>query len=115
VEIGFETMPDGSKDEPLDGLREHFTAVEWEGVHSLSSARVRLMARERLQIALAAREGLGLQQPPELPIEILTSGARPGRTPPRIRVAGKERPEFDLSLSHHGRFLAWVLFLPDTP
>jgi len=86
----------------LEAFRAAFSQEEWEGVHSAPSARARILARDRLAAALAD----------EMDIEILTSGERPGRTPPRIRIGGRERPDLDLSLSHHGRFVAWALLLP---
>lgn len=113
--------------EALKAFRAAFSDEEWEGVHSTPSARVRILARDRLAAALAAAPPPGglpgpLSDPGSehtaprraagLDIEILTSGERPGRTPPRIRIGGRERPELDLSLSHHGRFVAWALLFP---
>jgi hypothetical protein len=46
------------------------------------------------------------------PPEILTSGRRPGRTPPVVEVDGVPLTGVDLSLSHHGRYVAWALLLP---
>ena len=104
--------------DPLQSLRDRFTAREWQGIHSLASARVRLLARERIAAHLGLSDrGPGvsrgdLAEGSEAPVELLTSGEAPGRTPPRIRVGGRERPDLDVSLSHHGRFLAWALLLP---
>jgi hypothetical protein len=106
MEVGIEavTEPEGPvESEALEGYRERFTAAEWAGIHSVSSARVRLLARARL------REMVGLA---EAPVEIVTSGEKPGRTPPRVLVGGSEHPELDVSLSHHGRFLAWAILAP---
>jgi len=105
--------------EALEAVRAAFSEEEWEGVHSIPSARARILARDRLAAALASapRPEPGPARPTHrgavgMDIEILTSGDRPGRTPPRIRIAGHERPDLDLSLSHHGRFVAWALLLP---
>ncbi len=96
---GVEVAP--GPDRALESWREHFTAEEWEGIHSPPSAAVRIAVRN----ALAREEGIAPRS-----IEILTSGSRRGRTPPRVRVEGRERPELDLSISHHGRFVAWAVF-----
>jgi len=105
--------------EALEAVRSAFSEEEWEGVHSVPSARARILARDRLAAALAAasRADPGPGSPAHRvsegkDIEILTSGQRPGRTPPRIRIGGHERPELDVSLSHHGRFVAWAILLP---
>jgi phosphopantetheinyl transferase (holo-ACP synthase) len=105
----------------LDDYRTHFSELEWEGIHTIHAAEARLRARERLEGWLKRLEGgtagdrpaaMGSGQAPS-PVEIVTSGERPGRTPPRIRVLGRERPDLDLSLSHHGRFVAWALLVPE--
>jgi phosphopantetheinyl transferase (holo-ACP synthase) len=100
LEMGMERLPEGLV---LNELRDRFTDREWAGVHGIPSAWVRILARRRLA---------GLLTPSGGTVEILTSGDRPGRTPPRVRVDGSPRPDLDLSLSHHGRFVAWALLLP---
>jgi len=100
LEMGMERLPPGLV---LEELRHHFTDREWAGVHGIPSAWVRILARRRLA---------GLLSPSGARVEILTSGDRPGRTPPTVRVDGSPRPGLDLSLSHHGRFVAWALLLP---
>ncbi len=99
----------GRTEDSLEELKGRFTKSEWEGVYSLPSARVRLLARERIAAHLSLL--------PEMNeaggrVELLTSGTRPGRTPPRIRIGGRDRPDLDVSLSHHGRFVAWAILLP---
>lgn len=111
-EVGVETMPEGDAEEALDSFRGRFSEVEWQGVHSIPSARVRLLVRERLRTAIASRGAPGAEDPADQSVEILTSRDRPGRTPPRIRIAGEDRPDLDVSLSHHGRYLAWALLFP---
>jgi phosphopantetheinyl transferase (holo-ACP synthase) len=100
LEMGVERIPEGLV---LEELRHRFSEEEWAGVHGIPSAWVRILARRRLAGLLAPSSGA---------VEILTSGDRPGRTPPTIRVDGSPRPDLDLSLSHHGRFVAWALLLP---
>jgi phosphopantetheine--protein transferase-like protein len=80
-------------------LRDRFTDREWASIHSPASALVRLAARR------AACQVLGVE---ESALEIVCDDGPPGRMPPRIMVRG-EPGEHDLSISHHGRFLAWAL------
>jgi hypothetical protein len=109
LEAGLE----GSRD--LEGAlgeyRPRFSELEWEGIHTIHAAEARLRARERLEAWLRHLDGERAPGTPS-PVEIVTSGERPGRTPPRIRVLGRERPDLDLSLSHHGRFVAWAFLVP---
>lgn len=100
LEIGTERIPEGLS---LDDLRDEFTDREWPGVHSVAAARARILVRRRLVSHLD----------PSAPLpEILTSGRRPGRTPPVAEVEGVPVTGVDLSLSHHGRYVAWALLLP---
>jgi phosphopantetheinyl transferase (holo-ACP synthase) len=119
LEVGLEGSWDLEGE--LAAYRPRFSELEWEGVHTIHAAEARLRARERLEAWLKRLEGgpvgdrpvrTGSEQAPS-PVEIVTSGERPGRTPPRIRVLGRERPDLDLSLSHHGRFVAWALLVPE--
>jgi hypothetical protein len=94
-------------------LRDRFTDDEWGSVHSVASAHVRLRVRRRLQeLLVRASPGDLTRSNPAPDVEILTSAHRPGRTPPRVRIDGVDRPDIDLSLSHHGRFVAWAILLP---
>lgn len=102
LELGVERLPDPS-DVPLAELREHFSDEEWEGIHGRPSAHARLLARARLAAHLGADES---------ELQIVTSRDRPGRTPPRIRLGGRALPDVDLSISHHGSWVAWALLLP---
>jgi|GEM_PF-1314035 len=120
LEVGLEASADRPGD--LEGFRSHFTEFEWAGINTVPAAEARLRARARLEAYLArAPQGSGpggRQHHPSSssgapsPVEIITSGERPGRTPPRIRVDGSDRPDLDVSLSHHGRFVAWALLVP---
>jgi len=97
----------------LASLRDRFTDDEWGSIHSVASAHVRLRVRRRLQeLLVSASPGDPSRSNPAPDVEILTSADRPGRTPPRVRIDGVDRPDIDLSLSHHGRFVAWAILLP---
>jgi phosphopantetheinyl transferase (holo-ACP synthase) len=102
LEVGLERLVPGGSDAGLEHMREHFTAEEWEGVHSLPSALVRLFARARLTSRLGGRNEA--MPPPR--VEILTGSAR---SAPRVRIAGRDCPELSVSLSHHGRYVAWAM------
>ena len=81
------------------------------------SQRARLVARSRLAghlrvMARAMRPSSDAPTAPDPQIEILTSTKAPGRSPPKVVVDGVHRPELDLSLSHHGRYIGWAILLP---
>lgn len=108
VEAGVERVPEGSD---LESLRTRFTNAEWEGVHSTPSAIVRLEARERLRAMISEASGEPVDP---AAIEILTApglngSGLPGRTPPSLRIDGRTLTGWDVSLSHHGRYVAWAL------
>jgi phosphopantetheinyl transferase (holo-ACP synthase) len=114
LDSGTASSPDraGSDDaaelREMAALRTRFSEEEWDGIRSLPSARVRLLARARLERAV---EGLGK----EGRVEILTprTGVRGlRRAAPKVRVGGRLHPEVGVSLSHHGRYLAWAIRLP---
>lgn len=113
IEMGIERLGEVPAELlDLEALRPQFTDAEWAGIHSAAGARARLLARARLQShlrAIASAEGWG-STPPR--IEILTSAELRGRTPPRVVVDGDAMPELDVSLSHHGDYVAWALLLP---
>ncbi len=79
-------------------LRDRFTEREWASIHGPESALVRLAARRGLGRLLGVEESA---------LEIVCPDGPPGRTPPELRVRGRPS-EWDVSLSHHGRFLAWA-------
>ena len=113
LELGLEAVEPEGSEEDLEALRPLFTAAEWEGIYSLRSARARLLARDRIRAHVgstiaSARDGF-----PDTAVEIRTARGRPRQSPPRIWFAGREVPELDLSLSHHGRFVAWALLVPE--
>ncbi|MEX0856070.1 MAG: 4'-phosphopantetheinyl transferase superfamily protein [Gemmatimonadota bacterium] len=114
LEVGRERASSAEMAVDLAHFRDGFTAEEWAGVHSVLSARVRLLARERIARLLLGQEHDPRESsdPRRLgPVEILTSPNRPGRTRPRVRIAGEDRPDVDVSLSHHGPYLAWAILL----
>jgi hypothetical protein len=83
---------------PATGLEEHFSAPEWKCVTHRASALTRILAKEGLAEALGVSADL---------LEIRCGPGAPGRRIPSVWLAGDELP-VDLSLSHHGRFLAWA-------
>lgn len=111
IEVGVEAV-DRRASVPLEHLQDHFTPAEWEDVRSLHSAWVRILARDRIRSHLAA-DGSG---PPRGrgtgSVEIRSSGSRPLRSAPEVWFEGRELTGFDLSLSHHGRYVAWALLVP---
>jgi len=83
----------------LAELMPRFTASEADAVHSFPSAAVRLLARPALAQALGADEA---------DVEIVCEPGVTGRRPPRVLLAGRPAP-CDVSLSHHGSWVAWAL------
>ena len=83
----------------LADLRERFfQPAEREFVYSLPSALVRMAARRDMASALDVAEE---------DILILAREGQPGRVPPVVLVGGAAG-RVDLSLSHDGRYVAWV-------
>ena len=115
LEVGLEELKEvGFKgsEEKLEALESHFSAAEWRGIYSLQSARARLLARDRIRTHLSSGPGNRPGSRDEV-IEIRTAGDRPGQGPPQIWFGGREIGNLDFSLSHHGRFVAWALLLPE--
>ncbi len=84
----------------LDAIRRTlFTERERGAVHSLASAAARIAARMGIGRALEVDPGR---------IEIVCDGPAVGRTPPRLLLDG-ESGTLDVSLSHHGRWVAWAV------
>jgi len=79
-------------------LRPRFTDLEWRSIHRPDSALVRLNARGHLSRILGVDEGT---------IEIVCDEGPPGQMPPKVLIQGRKWAG-DLTLSHHGRFLAWA-------
>ena len=86
---------------PLDVLKARFTPRELDAVYSLQSAAVRLGARAHLADALGVDEKR---------LEIVCDPGPASQRPPRVLLDGA-RAEADVSLSHDGRWIAWVLWV----
>jgi len=85
----------------LEELRARFTARELDAVYSRQSAAVRLGARADLAKALHVDEGR---------LEIVCDPGPTSQRPPRVMLDGA-RAHADVSLSHDGRWIAWVLLM----
>jgi len=84
---------------PHEALLSRLTAREAEAVHHRASAAVRLAARRALAEALAVDEAR---------LEIVCAPGPTGRRPPSLLLDGSPQG-VDLSLSHHGGWIAWAL------
>jgi phosphopantetheinyl transferase (holo-ACP synthase) len=85
---------------PLEELEARFTERERDAVYSRQSAAVRLAARGDLAQALAVEEKR---------LEIVCDPGPTSQRPPRVLLDGS-RAEADVSLSHDGQWLAWVIW-----
>ena len=110
VETGLDQVTEDSLD--VAALRGRFTAVEWEGVRSGQAAVVRLLARDRVKAILESIDPDARASGPTT-VQIVTSRGARGSTPPKIRAGDLEIPGWDVSLSHHGRYVAWALLVPE--
>jgi len=90
---------------PLEELRARFTERELDAVYSRQSAAVRLGARGDLALALGVEEDR---------VEIVCDPGPTSQRPPRVMLDG-ERARADVSLSHDGRWIAWVLLVDNGP
>lgn len=101
--LGAEPLagPPGGWGEELEALLPRFTPREADAVHSLASAAVRLRARAALAVALSVEESS---------LEIVCDPGVTGRRPPRVLRNGLPAPA-DVSLSHHGAWIAWAVLL----
>jgi len=100
VRFGLESL-----DEPgapwagsLNELLVRFTDQEADAIHTLPSAAVRIGAR----MDIADMMGISASR-----VEIVCDPGLPGRRPPRVLVDGSPA-RADVSLSHHGRWIAWI-------
>jgi phosphopantetheinyl transferase (holo-ACP synthase) len=93
--------PDAAWSAPQPILEERFTPDELDAVHSLESAAVRIGARAHLSAMMGVDEHR---------LEIVCAPGVPGRRPPRVRLDGAPATA-DVSLSHHGRWIAWVCYV----
>jgi len=86
---------------PLEELRRRFTERELDAVYSHQSAAVRLGARADLADALGVDEER---------VEIVCDPGPTSQRPPRVMLDG-EPARADVSLSHDGQWIAWVLLM----
>jgi phosphopantetheinyl transferase (holo-ACP synthase) len=86
-------------------LLASLSAAEANAVHSSSSAAVRLGARRALARLLSVEERR---------LEIVCDPGVTGRRPPRVLQDGRPA-HADVSLSHHGRWLAWAVLRLSVP
>jgi phosphopantetheinyl transferase (holo-ACP synthase) len=86
---------------PSSDLQDRFSTSEWECVTHRASALTRLAARESLA---------SFWDVSEKRLEIRCGPGLPGRRIPSVWLDGEELL-MDLTLSHHGRFLAWAFLM----
>ena len=86
---------------PSSDLQDRFSASEWECVTHRASALTRLAARKSLA---------SVWDVPEERLEIRCRPGHPGRRIPSVWLGDEELP-VDLTLSHHGHFLAWAFLV----
>lgn len=101
VRLGLEPLdaPDAPWSGSLEDLLVGFTEREADAVHTRPSAAVRIGAR----VELADMMGIDVSR-----VEIVCDPGAPGRRPPRVFVDGSPA-RADVSLSHHGRWIAWAV------
>jgi phosphopantetheinyl transferase (holo-ACP synthase) len=97
----FQTTPDPWR----ENLRPWFSTREWSCISHRASALARLGARRVMAKALTLEE----EQ-----LEITCGPGRPGQRIPFVLYRGQE-VGVDLTLSHHGRMLAWAFLLSTAP
>jgi len=105
VELGPRVALLDAPDTPWSGemeeLRARFTERELDAVYSRQSAAVRLGARADLARALGVDEAR---------VEIVCDPGPTSQRPPRVMLDGA-LARADVSLSHDGRWIAWVLLM----
>jgi hypothetical protein len=101
VVVGLEDIgaPGAPWSLPLETLLVRFTPREAGAIHSHESAAVRLGARAALADLLRVEEAR---------VEIVCPPGAPGRRPPIVLLDGAPA-RADVSLSHHGRWIAWAI------
>ncbi len=115
LELGMERL-DGIERVDPGVASTSFTPEEAAGIRTPLSARVRTLARRRIESHLARLEARLREldpRPGSAPaVEIRTDPSDAGRSPPVVWISGQPSPEIDLSLSHHGNCVAWAFLLP---
>lgn len=119
--VGSSTLSPAGREAPLlevgiEGCSEGSGAAagRWRGAGAALSRRVRELAAQRLASHLRRTgvpvDSLGSEVPRIRIGRSLEGGIR---RPPTVWVNDRACREVDLSLSHHGRYVAWVLSLPE--
>lgn len=105
TEWGREVIPwrPGDRSGVSAEAASHLTAGELSTIYHDGSAWSRVHARRELSAALGVEEQS---------IRILGDPEAPGRAPARLIIEGEVQPP-DLSLSHHGHFVAWAFLRED--
>ncbi|GMV06006.1 MAG: hypothetical protein AMXMBFR53_22830 [Gemmatimonadota bacterium] len=101
VEVAPEAEVAEAGDASLEELLGRLTSREADAVHSPASASVRLAARRDLARRLDVEEAR---------LEIVCAPGVTGRRPPRVLLDGHPATA-DVSLSHHGRWIAWAILV----
>ena len=95
---------DPEPDASLEALLERLSQRERRPVHSRGSLLVRLAARSALAVAMEVEDAR---------VEVVCGEGPKGRIPPEVLLDELPAP-VDVSLSHHGRWLAWALRMSET-
>ncbi len=105
VSFGLALLDDPSAPwaHPLDELMRRLSPREAEAVSSRPSAAVRVAARAALAGSLCVGEER---------VEIVCAPGSPGRRPPFVLLDGSPAAA-DVSLSHHGRWIAWAVHVDE--
>lgn len=101
-QVALLDAPDAPWLAPLEELEARFSESELDAVYSKQSAAVRLGARAHLARALQVEESR---------LEIVCDPGPTSQRPPRVVLDGS-RVDADVSLSHDGRWIAWVIWVP---
>ena len=86
-------------------LKSRLSARELDAVYSRESAAVRVGARQDLAVLLGVEEKR---------LEIVCGLSAAGKRPPRVFIDG-DPAKADVSLSHDGRWIAWVVWADNVP
>lgn len=106
------TIPDVLWDLDMDqenwreSISDHMSEAELDAVHNLTSALVRLRARDFAATCLNVEESR---------LEIRCPHGDPGRRPPYLYMDGERLAGADVSLSHDGPFLACGILTRPAP
>ncbi len=100
----------------IEGCGDEVKGGDGSGAGAALSRRVRKLAAQRLASYLERTMVSGAASGPGRPRIRIGRSLQDGvRRPPTVWVNDQPCREVDLSISHHGRYVAWVLRLPDFP